>query len=279
MEGISIDPIRYRICESKHKATIRHVSKAFALIASTASRIYFYRKEHMHYLPLSFPFFVAFAILFILLVVIIEIGILGYAYEKIGINQRYMFTLLFFSLWGSYINIPVAELPAEYIETDKIISFFGMQYVVPMLVGHPRTIIAVNLGGAVIPVLVSMYLVIKNRLYVKALWAVVIMTIIIHQIAYPVPGLGIAEPTLIPPLVTAGVVLLIDRVYAAPLSYVAGCLGTLIGADLLNLNKISGLGAPVASIGGAGTFDGIFLTGITSVLLASLLRSEKKMDT
>jgi uncharacterized membrane protein len=47
-------------------------------------------------------------------------------------------------------------------------------------------------------------------------------------------------------------------------------MGTLIGADLTNLDKIRGLGAPVASIGGAGTFDGIFLTGILAVLLASI---------
>ena len=45
----------------------------------------------------------------------------------------------------------------------------------------------------------------------------------------------------------------------------------MIGADLLNLDKIRGLGAPVVSIGGAGTFDGIFLTGIVAVLLASLI--------
>jgi uncharacterized membrane protein len=48
-------------------------------------------------------------------------------------------------------------------------------------------------------------------------------------------------------------------------------LGTLIGADILNLPKVQGLAVPVASIGGAGTFDGIFLTGIIAVLLASLL--------
>jgi uncharacterized membrane protein len=57
---------------------------------------------------------------------------------------------------------------------------------------------------------------------------------------------------------------------SAPLAYIAGSLGTLIGADLTNLSKVRGLGAPVASIGGAGTFDGIFLTGILAVLLASL---------
>ncbi len=64
---------------------------------------------------------------------------------------------------------------------------------------------------------------------------------------------------------------ILSREYAAPLAYIGGSMGTLIGADLSNLDKISGLGAPVASIGGAGTFDGIFLTGILSVLLAGIV--------
>ena len=51
-------------------------------------------------------------------------------------------------------------------------------------------------------------------------------------------------------------------------AYVAGVLGTLIGADLSNLHAIPKLGAPVASIGGAGTLDGVFLSGIMAVLLA-----------
>jgi uncharacterized membrane protein len=71
-------------------------------------------------------------------------------------------------------------------------------------------------------------------------------------------------------LVTGITALALSRAYSAQIAYIAGSLGTLIGADLLNLGKISGLGAPVASIGGAGTFDGIFLTGILAVLLASI---------
>jgi uncharacterized membrane protein len=85
-----------------------------------------------------------------------------------------------------------------------------------------------------------------------------------------VPGLGIAVPVFLPALATAVVALLLSRENAAALAYVAGSMGTLVGADLTNLDKIAGLGAPVASIGGAGTFDGIFLTGILAVLLASI---------
>jgi uncharacterized membrane protein len=71
-------------------------------------------------------------------------------------------------------------------------------------------------------------------------------------------------------LTTAVVAMVLSRENAAALAYIAGSMGTLIGADLTNLDKVRGLGAPVASIGGAGTFDGIFLTGILAVLLASL---------
>jgi uncharacterized membrane protein len=76
----------------------------------------------------------------------------------------------------------------------------------------------------------------------------------------------------VPPVATAIVAVLIARQHAAALAYVGGSLGTLIGADLLNLDAVQELGAPVASIGGAGTFDGIFLTGIMAVLLASFSR-------
>ena len=224
----------------------------------------------MHYIPLTLPFFMALVFLFTFLIVLIEIGILEYTYEQIGVNRRYMFALLLLSILGSYVNIPLAKLPAEHLYSGQVVTFFGMRYVIPLVLDSPQTIIAVNLGGAVIPFLLSVYLVLKNRMVGKSLLAVSIVTILVHHLAHPVPGVGIAEPTFVPPLVTAGVVLLISRRQAAPLAYVAGSLGTLIGADLLNLGKIRGLGAPIASIGGAGTFDGIFLTAILAVLLASI---------
>jgi len=91
---------------------------------------------------------------------------------------------------------------------------------------------------------------------------------VVHRLARTVAGVGIAVPMFIPPLLAACIGLMLSRTSAPALAYVAGSLGTLIGADVLNLGKLRGLGAPVASIGGAGTFDGIFLTGILAVLLA-----------
>jgi uncharacterized membrane protein len=86
-----------------------------------------------------------------------------------------------------------------------------------------------------------------------------------------VAGIGIAVPVFVPVVATAILALVLSsREYAAPLAYIGGPMGTLIGAGILNLDKIGSLGAPIASIGGAGTFDGIFLTGILAVLLAGL---------
>jgi uncharacterized membrane protein len=133
--------------------------------------------------------------------------------------------------------------------------------------------VAVNVGGAVIPTMMSVYLLARNRLWVKAALATAAVAVVCYWLSRPIPGLGIAEPVFVPPVTTAIVALLLSREQAAPLAYIGGSLGTLIGADLLNLGNIRGLGAPVASIGGAGTFDGIFLIGIVAVLIASLSQS------
>ncbi len=229
----------------------------------------------MHYIPLAAPFFIALFLFFLLMVFLVELRIVQYAYEKVGVGRRHMLLLLLLSFLGSSVNIPVAQLPPEPLYTDRVMEFFGMRYMIPSVVERQGTVIAVNLGGAVIPVILSIYLVVKNRLYLAGIVAVAVVTAVVHVMSYPVPGVGIAEPVFIPPVITAITALVISRQKAAPLAYIAGSLGTLIGADLLNLSRIQGLGAPVASIGGAGKFDGIFLTGLIAVLLASLVTPKK----
>lgn len=227
--------------------------------------------QHLQYLPLSLPFFFILVMLFIALLVVVQLRILGYAYERIGVRPQYVFSILLASLLGSYINIPVAEIGGERIVSGQEIIFYGMRYVVPVVRDWPNTVVAVNVGGAVVPTLLSVYLLVKHRLYGKGLLAIAIVAAICHMLAYPVHGLGIALPVFVPPLATTLVAVSLSRYKAAPLAYISGSLGTLIGADLLNLGKIQGLGAPVASIGGAGTFDGIFVTGILAVLLAGFM--------
>lgn len=226
------------------------------------------RLSSMHYFPLAWPFILAFALVFVIVVALIELNILKYAYERMGIPPRYVLAVLLFSLLGSAINIPVIQLPPEQVVSGRTVDFFGMGYVIPVVEQWPGTIIAVNLGGALIPVILSLYLLMKNKFYLRALLAVAVVALVVHHFAYPVRGVGISVPIFIPPVVAALVAMILAWRQAAPLAYIAGCVGTLIGADLWNLYRIQGLGAPVASIGGAGTFDGVFLTGIIAVLLS-----------
>jgi uncharacterized membrane protein len=225
-----------------------------------------------HYLPLTAPFFSILVGLFLVLLVLVQLGILRYAYLRLGISPGAALLLLFASLFGSYFNIPIAELPQQRITSGEEIEFFGMRYVVPLVVEWPGTIIAVNVGGAVIPTLMSLYLLAKNGLWARGLLGTAVVAAVCYSLSQPLPGLGIAEPVFVPSVTTAIVAFILSREYAPPLAYICGSLGTLIGADLLNLGAIRGLGAPVASIGGAGTFDGIFLIGIVAVLLASIPR-------
>jgi len=229
--------------------------------------------SQVQYLPLSPPFFFILVGLFVILLVLIQLGVLRYAYMRLGISPGAALLLLFASLIGSYFNIPVVYLPEHQVLSQQEIDFFGMRYVVPFVTEWPGTLIAVNVGGAVIPTMVSIYLLARNRLWVQAALAKAAVALVCYWLSRPIPGLGIAEPVFVPSVTTTIVALLLSREQAAPLAYIGGSLGTLIGADLLNLGNIRGLGAPVASIGGAETFDSIFLIGIVAVLIASLSQS------
>jgi uncharacterized membrane protein len=202
------------------------------------------RPSSPHFFPLAAPILVAFFLALLVLIPFIEVGFISYAYEKIGIDRRHVFTLLMLSLLGSYVNIPVAELPAEQVMSGRVIDFFGMSYVVPMVENWPRTIVAVNVGGAVVPTLVSLYLVLRSGMVVRGALAVAIVAAVVHALARPVPGIGIGVPTFVPPLVAAVTGLLLSLRAAPVLAYVGG---TLIGTDLLNLRRIRGLAAPIVS--------------------------------
>ena len=231
--------------------------------------------NQLHYLRLSLPFFSILAGIFVFLVVLLEVGALRYAYMRIGISPRGAMLVLLGSLVGSYFNIPLAEFPEGQILSGQEIDFFGIHYIVPVVVDWPGTIVAVNVGGALIPGLISLYLLVRHRLWLRGVLAMAGVSAVCHFLAKPVPGLGIALPIFVPAIASAVVAMVLSLRQAAPLAYIGGSLGALVGADLLNLGRVQGLGAPVVSIGGAGTFDGVFLTGILAVLLASSLIPRK----
>jgi len=194
--------------------------------------------------PLTMPLLLLPLVLLGLLILLVEARVLTYAYRKVGVHPRYAFAVMLLSLLGSQVNIPLYSID------------------------RGATVVALNVGGALIPILVSLYLLVQTGMYRRMLIGVSVVAAVVHSLAQIVPGVGIAVPMIVPPLVAAGVALPLAFRRAPPLAYVSGSMGTLIGADLLNLGKIARLGAPVVSIGGAGTFDGVFLTGILAGLLA-----------
>ena len=224
------------------------------------------------------PFLTFYAILFFVLLasifVMLEIGVINYAFSALGLPPGLALMALMASLIGSYINIPLAHIDSGEPHTAEIVTSFGVRYRIPLHYARGATILAVNVGGAIVPMLISIYVLSRQpAAIVRSALAALIVALVVHRWARPVRGLGIAIPMFIPPIVAAVAAWMLAGLFGGythidAIAYVGGVLGTLVGADIANLGKLRDLGAPVASIGGAGTFDGVFLTGIVAVLLA-----------
>jgi uncharacterized membrane protein len=100
------------------------------------------------------------------------------------------------------------------------------------------------------------------------LLAIFINTMVCYWLAKPIEGIGIAMPGLLPALLAAVSALFLVPNQAPLVAFIAGVLGPLIGTDLFHLRDIEKITAGIASIGGAGTFDGIVIPGIVAAYLA-----------
>jgi uncharacterized membrane protein len=171
-----------------------------------------------------------------------------FSFAKLGLSPQMAVFVFSLSLIGSVINIPISR--------KKIIVHEEERYFSPFLFYYPprvqEQVIAVNVGGAVVPVILSLYLLPRAPL-LPTIIATIIVTIVAKALAKPVQGVS---------------AILLSPHNAAPVAYISGVLGTLIGADLLNLPHFKDLNSHAISIGGAGIFDGIFLVGVVAALLA-----------
>jgi uncharacterized membrane protein len=213
------------------------------------------------------PLFLLLALL-VTLVSFVQFGALTLAFDKLGLSAESGFLLLFVSLFGSTINLPLFTVSAEAPPAEAIaVTLRGLLRHTAREF-HGRTLIAINVGGGLIPVLFSLYLIGRGGLPLPMLVAATgVVALVSHLVSRPLPGIGIGMPIFVAPIAAALTALLLGPKHSAALAYVSGTLGVLIGADLLRLKDIRRMGTPVASIGGAGTFDGIFMTGIVAVLL------------
>ena len=210
--------------------------------------------------------------LLVMLFVLFFVGAINEVFQVLGFPPWAAIVLLFGVLLGSFVNIPVWTVTSQQERVTYDTSRFPFRPV--KHVSEGETTINLNFGGAVIPIAISGFLLVRLpvALYPHTLAATVIVAAVCYKLARPVKGMGIALPGLIPPVLASLLAVIVaPQGQAAVVAFVAGVIGVLVGADLLNLPKLTDIGARAASIGGAGTFDGIFLTGILSVVLVAIL--------
>ncbi len=238
---------------------------------------------------LNLPIFaLPITIILLLLIIIIPLIIIYLflrlteaAFEQVGFDHRHATLAVFGSIIGSLIDVPlhfgtISSYPGWYVTLASTFTH-----------GFPTTFhpfyLAINVGGAIIPLIISIDLIVARRVSAwKAAIGVFIVAIITYILAAPVPNQGIVLPIWVSPTLAAVCGLVISRGYdgAPSIAYISGSMGTLLGADILNLltpgvlPALSPLGLQTTrpltlSIGGAGVFDGIFLTGILAVLFAA----------
>jgi uncharacterized membrane protein len=175
---------------------------------------------------------------------------------------------------GSLVNIPVKSIVRGWDVIEDPLAIFGLPGFWPQLKRvRRRTIIAVNVGGCLVPAALALYEIVYlaavNRRGLAALGVGCIANVIVcYLVARPVPGVGIAMPGAVSPVVATLLALLLAPEVAPPVAFVIGVTGPLVGADLLHLRDIQLRETGVVSIGGAGTFDGIVLSGVVAAYLA-----------
>jgi uncharacterized membrane protein len=196
------------------------------------------------------------------------------ALTKLGLSPLGAAMVLMGIFIGGSINIPVKRYPREEQYFVDPFMLFGFGRMFPRLrLTRSYTTLAVNVGGCIVPIMVAIYQIFRilaqgPGAFLTLSVAVGLSIAVCYWLARPVAGIGITMPALIPPLTSAlpSVVMMPD--FAPPIAFTAGVLGPLVGADLLHLRDIKKLSTGIASIGGAGTFDGIVLSGLLAALLA-----------
>ena len=202
-----------------------------------------------------------------LLITGIQYGLLTVAFEKLDLSANSAYLLFVTILAGSLINLPLFSMKSEPPNLEEIPPPLRELYRNMPYTG--KTIIMANVGGCVVPVAFCLYLLAHHPLNIfYVALAVAAVTVLSFKTSRRLPGLGLGIPILLAPLLAALVSVALDPDNAPSMAFISGTLGVLIGADLLHLQDIRKMGTPFASIGGAGSFDGIFISGLVAVLLA-----------
>jgi uncharacterized membrane protein len=222
----------------------------------------------MIYLPVSLLLFLVLLLLLPFIWFAVAVDVVEIAVAKLGFSPNIAFLLLVLVIVTSTINIPLYRLVTDVQLTGDFATLWLREFWgIPLKKVQRSTVVAVNVGGALIPVVLALYQ-FTHADALAILLVTAIVTVVSYYAARVMPGIGIQMNPLLPPLTAALSAMLIAAPHAAPVAFAGGVLGTLIGADLLHLKDIQSMSAGVLSIGGAGVFDGIALCGLFALLLS-----------
>jgi uncharacterized membrane protein len=194
--------------------------------------------------------------------------------QKLHLSPETALNLTIAIIVGGLINIPVTRFVREEPVWSHPLAVFGLDRAMPRwLIKRRETVLAVNVGGCLIPVGIAVYQLthlvpLGQEALSAAALATAIVTFVSYMAATPVAGVGIVMPGFVAPLTAALSAIVLAPEYAPPVAFIAGVIGTLVGADFFHIGDFLKTPVGVASIGGAGTFDGIVLAGILATFLA-----------
>jgi uncharacterized membrane protein len=228
--------------------------------------------------PLPIFAIILFAGLIILIVPLLVLGLVGVAFSRLGFSWVEATAVIFLMILGSFVNIPLWTFRRTAVKTET-----NTPAVFDAFTGEPvsderlTTILSLNLGGAVIPFAVSIYLLyqihplVGELLLLQVFIAVMIVALIISVSTKVIPAYGIHTPLLVPAVsaIVSGILLTGGTgLSAAIVAFVGGTMGTIIGAIIVTIPTIKKTGIHSVSIGGAGMFGAVFLCGLLAALIA-----------
>jgi uncharacterized membrane protein len=92
----------------------------------------------MFFSPLTLLIMVGLFVTLVVLFVVVQIGIITFAFEKAGRPPAALFSLLLLSWIGSWVNIPLTRLRHDGPMSEPVmVRFFGQRYMVPRVL-QPR---------------------------------------------------------------------------------------------------------------------------------------------
>ena len=203
-------------------------------------------------------------IVFLASIIYVALLIYTRAFKEMGFSAFDALTILVISfIFGHPIYVNGVDISNLYLFT------------------YNNWIICINIGGGVIPIIISLYLAVKKKISpLKILLSLIVVSIFAYYVTYPDPNEGIVSPFpqwLVPAMMASALSAILyidDHRKAAPTAYISGTIGVLIGADILHLPELLSYSSKkpvIASIGGANVFDMIYITGILAAFLDAIL--------